>query len=227
MSALATLPLADLGHTKVDHHRALRTAMPEVVYGAGKTPSQLVAILTELARGGRTALATRVDPDAAAHVRDALPEVEHHPTARALVLRGESTADDPLPVAIVSAGTSDLSVAEEAAVTAEVLGLRPERFYDVGVAGLHRVVAQRDAIEACRVAVVVAGMEGALASVLAGLISRAIVAVPTSVGYGAHFGGLAPLLGMLSGCAPGVCVVNIDNGFGAACVAARMCHAAR
>ena len=227
MSALATLPLADLGHTKVDHHRALRTGAPEVVYGAGKTPPQLVAILAELARAGQAALVTRVAPDAAAYVRDALPEVEHCPTARTLVLRGEPMAEDPPPVAIVSAGTSDQPVAEEAAVTAEVLGLRPERFYDVGVAGLHRVVAQRDAIEACRAAVVVAGMEGALASVLAGLISRPVVAVPTSVGYGAHFGGLAPLLGMLSACAPGVCVVNIDNGFGAACVAARMCHGAR
>lgn len=228
LSALATLPFADLGHAKIDHHRALRTGMPEVVYGEGKTPQQILEILGELRGRGQTSLVTRVSPEAAAHVRAALPEVEHHPTARALVLReGRPRQGASEPVAIVTAGTSDQAVAEEAAVTAEVLGLEPVRIQDVGVAGLHRLVAHRDRIEACRVVIVVAGMEGALASVVAGLVSRPVIAVPTSVGYGASFGGLAALLGMLSGCAPGVAVVNIDNGFGAACVAARLSHAAR
>ncbi len=228
VSILATLPFADLGHAKIDHHRALRTGMPEVVYGEGKTPWQILDILGELRGRGQTSLVTRVTPEAAAHVRASLPEVEHHPTARILVLReGPPHDEQATPVAIVSAGTSDQAVAEEAAVTADVLGLLPVRVYDVGVAGLHRVLAHRDRIEACRVVIVVAGMEGALASVVAGLVSRPVVAVPTSVGYGASFGGLAALLGMLSGCAPGVSVVNIDNGFGAACVAARLSHAAR
>ena len=219
--ALTDLPFAELGHSRIDHHRALRTGIPEVVYGDGKTASQIIAILRELEGREQPCLVTRVDPAIAREVCTAIDRAEHHEMARAIVIH-EGTTPHSGRVAVVTGGTTDQPVAEEAALTCTVFGLDVDRIYDVGVAGLHRVVSQRDRIEESDAVIVLAGMEGALASVLAGLISKPVIAVPTSVGYGASFGGLAALLGMLSSCAPGVSVVNIDNGFGAACVAARM-----
>jgi len=217
LSALEDLPFRDLGFAKVDHHRALRTGFPEVVFGAGKTPDQLVAIFGELVRRERTALATRVTPDGAAALRAAYPDVAHDPMARTVLWgRGDPPRIGRDPMAIVAAGTSDLPVAEEAAVTASAFGSEVQRVYDVGVAGLHRLLAQRSVLEAAGVVVVCAGMEGALPSVVAGLVSSPVIAVPTSIGYGASLGGLAAMLGMLSACAPGMTVVNVDNGFGAA-----------
>jgi NCAIR mutase (PurE)-related protein len=212
------------GMARIDHHRALRAGAPEVVLGEFKTADQIAAILSALAAGGAGALATRVDADKAAAVAHALPDVRYHQIARLLVLDpgrapGERGRGE---IAVVSAGTSDLPVAEEAALSAEFLGHRVRRVNDVGVAGLHRVVAASEELRACSVVIVVAGMEGALPSVVAGLIDRPIVAVPTSVGYGVGLGGFAAMLAMLSSCAPGVVVVNIDNGFGAAVAAARM-----
>ncbi len=226
LEQLRHLPFRDLAFAKVDHHRTVRTGMPEVVFGEGKSPQQIVAIVRAMREASETALVTRVSGAAAEAMLHAFPAARYDPTSRTVVVRD---AEPQLRgrVCIVTAGTSDLAVAEEAAVTADVLGLCVCRVYDVGVAGLHRVLAHVDELQQSDVVIVVAGMEGALASVVAGLISRPIVAVPTSVGYGASFGGLAALLGMLSGCAPGVSVVNIDNGFGAACVAVRMMHAPR
>jgi pyridinium-3,5-biscarboxylic acid mononucleotide synthase len=213
---LADLPFKDLGFARVDHHRHLRTGFPEVVLGLGKSAEQIGAILQELRRTGANVLATRV---ADAHVEVVLkmvPEARHEPVARAVVVEQQPIADVGRGVVlVVSAGTSDLPVAEEAALTARLAGNRVERLVDVGVAGIHRLLGSRAALEAASVIVVVAGMEGALPSVVAGLTSRPVVAVPTSVGYGASFGGIAALLGMLNSCAAGVTVVNIDNGFGA------------
>jgi NCAIR mutase (PurE)-related protein len=213
---LADLPFKDLGFARVDHHRHLRTGFPEVVLGLGKTAEQIGAIMRELSRTGANVLATRV---ADAHVDAVLrivPEARHEVLARALVIEQKPVEEIGRgTVLIVSAGTSDLPVAEEAALTARLAGNRVERLIDVGVAGIHRLLGSRSALEAASVIVVVAGMEGALPSVVAGLTSRPVVAVPTSVGYGASFGGIAALLGMLNSCAAGVTVVNIDNGFGA------------
>jgi hypothetical protein len=220
MAELAELPFHDLVHTKVDHHRSLRTGLPEVVYGAGKTAAQIIEIMQDLHASDGVALATRVDPEAASDVVAALPEAHHDPLARTIAWGARPSR--PFTFVIVCAGTSDRFVAQEAEVTARTFGYGVERIDDVGVAGLHRIAAHRPLLERADVLLVIAGMEGALASVVAGLTTRPIVAVPTSVGYGASFGGLAALLGMLSGCAPGVAVVNIDNGFGAACLAARI-----
>ena len=220
---LRELPFRALGFAHADTHRHLRTGFPEVVLGEGKTPEQIAAILVELARGGSTVLATRVSPEAAELVRAAVPEARHFPVPRALVV-GPTPAPDKGrgTIAVVTAGTADVPVAEEAALTAELAGNRVERLFDVGVAGLHRLVAHRSIIERAEITIVVAGMEGALASVVGGLIEAPVIAVPTSVGYGASFQGLAALLGMLTSCASGVTVVNIDNGFGAAFAAARI-----
>ncbi|HUS63266.1 MAG TPA: nickel pincer cofactor biosynthesis protein LarB [Kofleriaceae bacterium] len=212
------------GAARVDHHRALRAGAPEVVFGESKTAEQIAAIMAAMAAGGAGALATRVSPDKAAVVAAALPGARYRADARVLVIdpaeprRGRGRG----VVAVVSAGTSDLPVAEEAAATLEFLGHDVARVHDVGVAGIHRLLAVGEELRACAVAVVVAGMEGALPSAVAGLIDRPIVAVPTSVGYGVGIGGFAAMLGMLSSCAPGVTVVNIDNGFGAAVAAARI-----
>ncbi len=203
----------------VDHHREVRAGVPEVVLGQWKTAAQIAAILRALADGGRGALATRVSADKAAAVRQELPAARYEALAQALVVPAEEAVVRPGLVAVVAAGTSDLPVAEEAALTAAFLGHRVERHVDVGVAGLHRVVAVTERLRAAEVAVVVAGMEGALPSVVAGLIEAPVIAVPTSVGYGVGLGGLAALLGMLSSCSAGVTVVNIDNGFGAAVAA--------
>ena len=216
--ALSELPFRELEFAHVDTHRHLRTGFPEVVLGEGKTPAQIAAILNVLreGRGDVPVFATRVSAEAAPVVTAAVPGARYLPVPRAVVV-GETPAPDlgRGVIAVLSAGTSDVPVAEEAALTAELAGNRVARIYDVGVAGLHRLVAHREAIVAAEILIVVAGMEGALPSVVAGLYARPVIAVPTSVGYGASFGGVAALLGMLNSCAAGVVVVNIDNGFGA------------
>jgi NCAIR mutase (PurE)-related protein len=215
---LATMPFEDLGDAMVDHHRALRQGFPEVIFGHGKTPAQVASIFAALAARSPRVLATRVGREAAESVLDAVPDALFHEPARLLVLEREPLERVPA-VAVVTAGTSDVPIAEEAALTAEVMGNAVHRFYDVGVAGLHRLLAVLPRIRACNAVVVIAGMEGALPSVVGGLVSVPVIAVPTSVGYGASLGGVAALLGMLNSCATGVSVVNIDNGFGAAAVA--------
>jgi pyridinium-3,5-biscarboxylic acid mononucleotide synthase len=216
---LSDLPYEDMGFAKIDHHRALRTGMPEVIYGAGKTDGQVAEIFDRMARRGENVLATRVADSAAAAVLARHPAAIHHPVARTISLRQQDQPSLAETIAILCAGTSDLPVAEEAAVTAELLGHQVAKFYDVGVAGLHRLLAHRASLAEARVLIVCAGMEGALPSVVAGLVSAPVIAVPTSVGYGAAFGGVAALLGMLNSCSPHIGVVNIDNGFGAACLA--------
>jgi NCAIR mutase (PurE)-related protein len=219
LARLAELPYEDIGIAKIDHHRTLRTGMPEVIYGAGKTDAQVVEIFDRMAREGGNVLATRVAESAAAAVLAMHPAAVHHATARTVSLLQHGQPALPGTVAVLCAGTSDLPVAEEATVTAEILGHNVARFYDVGVAGLHRLLAQLPALGEARVIIACAGMEGALPSVVAGLVSAPVIAVPTSVGYGAAFGGIAALLGMLNSCSPNIGVVNIDNGFGAACLA--------
>ena len=223
---LAELPFEDLGHTRVDHHRSLRSGLPEVIYAAGKTPEQTVAIFASLAASGVDVLATRADEQTARAVLDHFPAAIHHPVARTIALRQSPAGEQRGRIAVVCAGTSDLPVAEEAAVTAEVFGVSVTRLYDVGVAGLHRLLAVRDQLIAADAVVVCAGMEGALPSVVGGLVGVSVIAVPTSVGYGASFGGAAALLGMLNSCSPNVSVVNIDNGFGAAYSAVLIARAA-
>lgn len=219
LSALRSLPFEDLGFAKVDHHRALRNGFPEVIYCPGKTTPQIVQIAERLAAHSRKVLASRATPEVAEAVVAALPLAVYHETARMIVIPGDFSEVEPPKtrgtVLVVSAGTADLPVAEEAVVTAEAMGSPVERLYDVGVAGIHRLLGNQDRLFEANVLVVVAGMEGALASVVGGLVARPVVAVPTSVGYGASFNGLAPLLTMLNSCATGVGVVNIDNGFGA------------
>ena len=212
---LATLPYEDLGFAKIDHHRALRRGFPEAVFGAGKTPEQIVAIVERIAAHGQRVLVTRTNADVHRQVAEVLPEAQYHEAARCLTV--EQGPPPPLPgrIAVAVAGTSDLPVAEEAAVTAAFHGAKVDRVYDVGVAGLHRLLDRAETIRKADVVIVVAGMEGALPSVVAGLVDAPVVAVPTSVGYGASFHGLAALLAMLNSCASGVGVVNIDNGFGA------------
>ena len=226
---LASLPFEDLGHSRVDHHRSLRSGLPEVIYAAGKTPEQTLAIFSSLVADGVPVLATRVDQATSEVVLAQHPQAVYHSTARTLALRpereGQSTQTEGI-IAIVCAGTSDLFVAEEAAVTAETFNARVTRLYDVGVAGLHRLLAVRDELGTANVVVVCAGMEGALPSVVGGLVSVPVIAVPTSVGYGASFGGTSALLGMLNSCSPNVTVVNIDNGFGAAYTAVLIARAA-
>jgi NCAIR mutase (PurE)-related protein len=219
MARLATLPYEDLEFAKIDHHRTLRTGLPEVIYAAGKTDAQVEAIFERMAAGGGNVLATRVAPSAAPPVLKRFSAAEHNATARTLVLRQHTPAHKTGPLAVLCAGTSDLPVAEEAAITAELMGNEVTRLYDVGVAGLHRLLAQSAVLGRARALIVCAGMEGALPTVVAGLVRAPVIAVPTSVGYGASLGGIAALLGMLNSCAPNVAVVNIDNGFGAACFA--------
>ena len=221
MERLRDLPFLDVGHTKIDLHRGLRNGFPEVIYGEGKTPEQVGEIFTRM-REHANVLATRVSPEMAAHVRALCPEAVHNPLGRTLTLTRGETAFKQGEIAIVTAGTSDLPVAEEARVTCEMLGSRAWIVGDVGVAGIHRLLDRLADIRKARVIIVVAGMEGALASVIGGLVRQPIVAVPTSVGYGASFSGLSALLGMLTSCASGVSVVNIDNGFGAACAACKI-----
>jgi hypothetical protein len=226
-SRLATFPFEDLGHSRVDHHRSLRTGLPEVIYAAGKTPQQTVAIFSSLVADGVNVLATRVDQLTADAVLTQFPNANYNLMARTLSLRQSAQlVEEPKGnVAVICAGTSDLFVAEEAAVTAETFDTRVTRLYDVGVAGLHRLLAVREQLAAADVVIVCAGMEGALPSVVGGLVSVPVIAVPTSVGYGASFAGATALLAMLNSCSPNVSVVNIDNGFGAAYTAVLIARA--
>ncbi|HEX5972339.1 MAG TPA: nickel pincer cofactor biosynthesis protein LarB [Gemmatimonadaceae bacterium] len=226
LDALALDPTESLGFATIDHHRALRQGFPEVIYGAGKTPEHIVAIAMRIAERGDGVLVTRVSDDAATALAEALPGASHNALARTVHLPSATPPSRSREaLLVVTAGTSDLPVAEEAAVTAQALGCTIERLTDVGVAGIHRLLARREMLDAAGVIIVVAGMDGALASVVGGLARVPVIAVPTSVGYGAAFGGIAPLLTMLNSCAAGVTVVNIDNGFGAAVAAARILHA--
>jgi hypothetical protein len=222
LRAFQAAPVADLGFAQVDTHRALRKGFPEVIFGGSKTPEQVVKIAARLLKQGEPVLVTRVSPEQARAMRRKFPQAVHHKLARCVTLASKPLPKRPGAIAVICAGTSDLPVAEEAAVTAEIMGNRVERIHDVGVAGLHRLLNQLEVIQRVNVLVVVAGMEGALPSVVAGLVSKPVIAVPTSVGYGASFGGVAALLGMLNSCASGVTVVNIDNGFGAGYAASQI-----
>jgi NCAIR mutase (PurE)-related protein len=219
VSELRHLPFEDLGFAKVDHHRALRVGVPEVVLGQGKTPAQVAGIFKRLAAHSKNVLTTRASKEQFAAVKRLVPAAKFKNDARAIVLHRDHTNYGKGLITVVSAGTSDIPVAEEAVVTAELMGNEVERLYDVGVAGIHRLLAHRRAISRSRVIVVCAGMEGALPSVVGGLVGVPVIAVPTSVGYGASFQGMAALLGMMNSCASNVSVVNIDNGFGGGYVA--------
>jgi hypothetical protein len=224
LAALRAAPFEDLGYARLDTHRAVRQGFPEVILGLGKSAAQIAGIAEKLVARGQALLVTRADAHAFEAVRARVPAATYHETARAITLTQGQVPEGKGTVLIACAGTSDLPVAEEAAVTLEVMGNRIDRLYDVGVAGLHRLLSEHQRLQAARVIVVVAGMEGALPSVVAGLVDVPVIAVPTSVGYGASFGGVAALLGMLNSCANGVSVVNIDNGFGAACMASLINH---
>ncbi|MBS1853090.1 MAG: nickel pincer cofactor biosynthesis protein LarB [Acidobacteria bacterium] len=216
---LRHLPFEDLGFAKVDHHRTLRMGMPEVVFGQGKTPAQTAQIFARLAQHGSNVLATRASEEQFKAVKKKVRKAEYRPLARAIVLEQDRKKYGKGVIAVVSAGTSDIPVAEEAVTTAELMGNDVEHLYDVGVAGIHRLLANRESLTRARVVVVCAGMEGALPSVVGGLVGVPVIAVPTSIGYGAAFQGVAALLGMMNSCASNVSVVNIDNGFGAGYVA--------
>jgi NCAIR mutase (PurE)-related protein len=224
LTRLRDLPFEDMGFAKLDHHRSLRTGMPEVIFAAGKTPGQVAAIFERMANAGGNVLATRATRETYDAVHAIEPRAEYHELARAITLSQAPSVPGKGTVAVVCAGTSDLPVAEEAAITARLMGNSVELIADVGVAGIHRLLAQKDSLQSARVLVVCAGMEGALPTVVAGLVHAPVLAVPTSIGYGASFGGMAALLGMLNSCSPNVCVVNIDNGFGAACIASLINH---
>lgn len=213
---LKILPYEDLEFAKIDHHRATRQGFPEVVFCQGKTVSQVVSIMQRLADFNPNVLGSRATPEMYKAVLEVIPDAKYHELARMILIQREPPPfDDERFILVMTAGTSDIPVAEEAAITAEVMGNRVEKLYDVGVAGIHRLLAQQDLVQRANVLIVVAGMEGALASVVGGLASKPVIAVPTSIGYGANFGGLAALLSMLNSCAAGIAVVNIDNGFGA------------
>jgi hypothetical protein len=224
LERLRHLPFEDLGFAKLDHHRALRTGMPEVIFAQGKTEAQVSAIFAHMAKAGGNVLATRASRAMYDAVAGVEPRAEYHATARAITLTQAASPAGKGTVAVVCAGTSDLPVAEEAAVTARLMGNTVELIADVGVAGIHRLLAQQSALTSARVLIVCAGMEGALPTVVGGLVNAPVLAVPTSVGYGASLGGVAALLGMLNTCSPNISVVNIDNGFGAACIASLINH---
>jgi len=219
MDRLKHMPFEDLGFAKVDHHRALRQGMPEVIFGLGKAPEHVRDIAVKLAEQTQNLLITRTSKEAAALVLEAIPDIEYHPHSGAMRLWRERTNRGRGKIAVVCAGTSDIPVAEEARITAEVMGNEVESIHDIGVAGIHRLMNNRERLTQAKVIVVCAGMEGALPSAVAGLVSVPVIAVPTSIGYGASFNGLAALLGMLNSCASNVTVVNIDNGFGGGYVA--------
>ena len=220
LAKLRVLPYEDLGFAKLDHHRALRKGFPEVIFGQGKTVEQMVALVERLSAQSDRVLVTRVAQECFAAVQEKVPQATYQPTARAIVIDKLKKTPTHTGVLVVSGGTADLPVAEEAALTAELMGNAVDRIYDVGVSGLHRLLDHLPRLHQAKVIVAVAGMEGALPSIISGLVAAPVIAVPTSVGYGASFGGLAPLLAMLNSCAPGVSVVNIDNGFGAGYLAA-------
>jgi NCAIR mutase (PurE)-related protein len=224
MALLRASSYEDLGFARVDHDREWRQGSPEVVFGLGKTPSQIASIASRIVARGHTLLVTRGTEEAFAAVQAVVPGARFHPVARTIAFRQQDTQPGKGTILVAAAGTSDLPVAEEACVTAEVMDNAVDRLFDVGVAGIHRLLGEHVRLAAARVVVVVAGMEGALPSVVGGLVKVPVIAVPTSVGYGASFGGVAALLGMLNSCAAGVSVVNIDNGFGAATIASRINH---
>ncbi|MFC2116827.1 nickel pincer cofactor biosynthesis protein LarB [Bacteroidota bacterium] len=219
LDQLSDLPFKDLGHTKVDNHRELRTGYPEVIFCEGKTPDQVRSIIEYMSTQKVNILGTRASREVYEAVKKSVPAVEYNELGRTITLKQGETELTKTSIAVLTAGTSDMPVAEEAAVTAELFGNRVIRFFDVGVAGIHRLYNNMDEIKKARVIIVIAGMEGALPSIVGGLVDKPIIAVPTSIGYGASFNGLAALLGMLTSCASGVSVVNIDNGFGAAYMA--------
>ena len=218
-SRISELHFEDIGYARVDHSRSRRQGFPEVVFGAGKTREQVVGIVERLLKHSPNILVTHTDAGTFGDIRNVVTEAEWHETARLIRIQRDYTDRGTGEIAVVTAGTSDIPVAEEAALTAEAMGNRVKRVWDVGVAGIHRVLAERSLLQSARVAIVVAGMEGALPSVVGGLVAVPVIAVPTSIGYGAAFGGVAALLGMLNSCASNVTVVNIDNGFGAGFVA--------
>ena len=222
MRVMLAAPVVDIGFAQVDTHRALRKGFPEVIFGAGKTPLQVAAIAARLFAANGRVLITRIEPAHARVVKKKFPHAVHHEAARCITLQKKPLPKRPGAIAVVCAGTSDLPVAEEAAVTAEIMGNTVVSINDVGVAGLHRLLARVEALRSVNVIIAVAGMEGALPSVIAGLVSKPVIAVPTSIGYGASFGGIAALLGMLNSCGSGVTVVNIDNGFGAGYAASQI-----
>jgi NCAIR mutase (PurE)-related protein len=227
MTELESLPFKDLGFATIDHHRALRQGVPEVIFGERKTVEQIVAISAEIQKGGHNVLVTRVDDEKATAIVKAMPAFTHSKIARTLKLEiAPIERANKGPVAVVTAGTSDMPVAEEAVETLLAVGLEPQRYYDIGVAGLHRLLHRVDDLRRAAAVIVVAGMEGALPSVVGGVVSTPIVAVPTSVGYGTALGGFTPLFAMLTSCASGVVVVNIDSGFGAAMAVHRMLYKA-
>lgn len=212
---LRDLPFSDLGYAKIDNHRELRTGYPEVIFGSGKTPEQVRGIVELMLKKGNNILVTRADVQAYNAVLEVCPQASYHQMARCITVKLREMEPTQTHIAIVTAGTSDMPVAEEAAVTAEIFGNTVKRYYDIGIAGIHRLFNNLDDLRQARVLVVIAGMEGALPSVVGGLVDKPVIAVPTSIGYGANFGGLSALLGMLTSCASGVSVMNIDNGFGA------------
>jgi pyridinium-3,5-biscarboxylic acid mononucleotide synthase len=216
---LRHLPFEDLGFAHVDHHRAIRQGFPEVIFGLGKTPEQVGGIAARLLERSANLLVTRTSPEAFEIVRQTAPDAVYHESCRAISVRRDTTIHGHGTIAVVTAGTSDIPVADEAALTVEIMGNRIERLFDVGVAGIHRILSRRQVLDSARVIICVAGMEGALPSVVGGLVNVPVIAVPTSIGYGASFNGIAALLGMLNSCSSNVTVVNIDNGFGAGFVA--------
>jgi NCAIR mutase (PurE)-related protein len=222
LHAFQAAPVADLGFAQVDLHRSLRKNFPEVIYGEGKTPAQVAAIAARIARTEKRLLITRITLAHASAVRRKIKGTKFHELARCLTFEREALKRRPGFIAIVAAGTSDLPVAEEAAITAEIMGNKIERIYDVGVAGLHRLLRRLETIQRANVIIAVAGMEGALPSVVGGLVNKPVIAVPTSVGYGAHLGGFTALLAMLNSCSSGLTVVNINNGFGAGYAASQI-----
>jgi NCAIR mutase (PurE)-related protein len=219
LDRLRSLPFEDLGFANVDHHRSLRQGFPEVIFGAGKTAEQVARIVESMVPKGHNILVTRANTEQYARVKEKVEDAEFNAVARTIVVRRDKTVRGKGTVLVISAGTSDIPVAEEALVTLDVMGNNVEKLFDVGVSGLHRLLERRDRLTSARVLIVVAGMEGALPSVVGGLVAAPVIAVPTSIGYGASFNGLAALLGMLNSCASNTTVVNIDNGFGAAMVA--------
>jgi NCAIR mutase (PurE)-related protein len=223
MSQLKSLPFEDLGDARIDHHRSLRKGYPEVIWGEGKTSRQILSIMKELKRKGQNVLITRLEERKAKAVQKTFPKSQYYPRSKALTyLTHPIKPDGKGTILVITAGTTDIPVAEEAVITAQFMGNRVETIYDAGVSGIHRLLSERKRLETARVLIVVAGMEGALPSVVGGLVDRPVIAVPTSVGYGASFGGITALLAMLNSCASGVAVVNIDNGFGAGYMASLM-----
>ncbi len=216
MAELKSLPFEDLGFTRIDHHRSLRKGFPEVIWGEGKTSGQVLSIMKQLKRKGQNILITRLEEKKAKAIQKVFPKSQYYPRSKVLTYLTHSVKSEGKgTILVITAGTTDIPIAEEASVTAQFMGNRVDTLYDVGVAGIHRLLSERQRLEAARVLIVVAGMEGALPSVVGGLVDRPVIAVPTSIGYGTSFGGITALLAMLNSCASGVAVVNIDNGFGA------------